>query len=97
MIELARGVLVTNGASALRLTERVARDPQWRVAGWRGENVALERHGGNVGMTSFVPDYLLTSWRVIPFEWSPLIGGMEERYTWTPDYSRLQRELRRSE
>jgi len=90
------GSTIMNGSSALRITERVERDARWGTIGWRGINIPLEEFGGNPGTTSFVPDYLLGSWRHVPFEWAPVLGGgLEERYVWTPGWRRLQRELRR--
>jgi len=89
------GATITNGSSALRITERVEKDPRWGGPAWRGMCVPLEAFGGNAGMSDTVPDYLLGSWRHVPFEWSPVVGGgLEERYVWTPDYRRLQREVR---
>ena len=77
----SRGDLVTNGSSAGRLRERIARDPRWKVAGWRIENVAMEQFGGNSGMTAFVPDYLLGNWKLVPLDWREVTGaGLEERY-----------------
>jgi len=91
------GATITNGSSALRITERVEKDPRWGGPAWRGMCVPLEAFGGNAGMSDTVPDYLLGSWRHVPFEWSPVVGGgLEERYVWTPDYRRLQREVRRA-
>lgn len=90
------GSTIMNGSSALRITERVERDARWGTIGWRGMNIPLEGFGGNPGTTSFVPDYLLMSWRHVPFEWAPVLGGgLEERYVWMPGWRRLQRELRR--
>jgi hypothetical protein len=90
------GSTITNGSSALRITERVERDPRWGTPSWRGLCVPLEAFGGNAGMSDTVPDYLLGSWRHVPFEWTPVTGGaLEERYVWTPDWRRLQREVRR--
>lgn len=91
------GSTIMNGSSALRITERVERDARWGTIGWRGVNIPLEEFGGNPGTTSFVPDYLLGSWRHVPFEWTPVLGGgLEERYVWTKGYRRLQRQLRRT-
>jgi hypothetical protein len=94
----AVGSTVTNGISALRLTSHEERDTRWKTSGWRGMNIPLEEYGGNPGTTAFIPDYLLSSWRHVPFEWSPVVGGaLEERYVWTADWRRLQREVRRIE
>jgi hypothetical protein len=90
------GSTITNGSSALRVTERVLKDPRWRVAGWRGLCVSLEEFGGNTGSSAFVPDYLLGSWHHVPFEWAPVTGGaLEERYVWSAGCRYLQREVRR--
>jgi hypothetical protein len=95
-LEVQVGSTITNGSSALRVQERVAKDPRWKVAGWRGANVSLEEFGGNTGQTSFVPDHLLSSWRQVPFEWTPVVGGsLEERYVWAAGCRWLQREVRR--
>jgi len=92
------GSTITNGSSAMRVTERVERDARWGTAGWRGLNIALEQFGGNTGSTGFVPDYLLTGWYHVPFEWRPCIGGgVEERYVWSANWTHLQREVRRIE
>jgi|SRR6187549_1210838 len=89
------GSTITNGSSALRVTERVDKDPRWGTSGWRGTNISLEAFGGNTGTTGFVPDYLLTGWYHVPFEWRAVIGGgAEERYVWQKDYRHLIREVR---
>jgi len=60
--------------------------------------IPLEQFGGNAGMSDFIPDYLAASWRHVPFKWTPVIGGgLEERYVWSSDWRRLQREVRRIE
>ncbi len=89
------GATITNGSSALRVTERVEKDPRWQCPSWAGINVSLEQFGGNPGTRTSVPDYLLGSWRHVPFEWEPVVGGdLEERYVWSPTYRWLQREVR---
>lgn len=90
------GSTITNGSSALRITERVQKDTRWGTIGWRGIHVSLEEFGGMTGTTGFIADYLLGSWDHVPFEWRALPGGgVEERYVWTPGYRHLQREVRR--
>lgn len=97
MIEIQVGSTITNGSSAIRVTERVERDPVWRAPGWRGLCIPLEAFGGNPGTTTFVPDYLLTSWRHVPFEWTPVTGAeVMERYVWEPGWRRLQRQVCRA-
>lgn len=89
------GATITNGISALRLTQHHERDPHWKSPGWRGHNIPLEEYGGNPGTLGFVPDYLLGSWRHVPFEWTAQPGGLtEERYVWSADWRRLRREVR---
>lgn len=90
------GSTITNGSSALRVTERVERDPRWGTPSWRGLCISLEMFGGNTGTTDTVPDYLLGSWRHVPFEWTPVVGGaLEERYVWNePGYRWLVRQVR---
>lgn len=98
MTEFEIGDVITNGSSAGRVVERVAdKDPRWKALGVRIENIPLKTFGGNVGMTSFVPDYLLNSWHRVPFDWTPVTGtGLEERYVWTGCPSSLVQELRRT-
>ena len=96
-IEVQVGSTITNGSSALRLTERVEKDARWGTPGWRGTCIPLEPFGGNAGMSDFIPDYLVRNWRYLPFEWSPIIGGLEERYVWSADWRWLQREVRRAQ
>jgi hypothetical protein len=97
MLEVQVGSTITNGSSCIRVTERVEKDPRWGTAGWRGMAIPLEAFGGNAGTSEFVPDYLLTGWYHVPFEWRPCIGGgVEERYVWSADWRRLQREVRRT-
>lgn len=94
------GDLITNGSSAGCVREHVARHPTWKTSGVLIENVSLERFNGNVGMTDFVPEYLLSSWRLVPLEWSKVVGGdLEERYVWasTAEGGGLRRELREAE
>lgn len=96
-MDIQVGSTLMNGSSALRIIERVERDSRWGVSGWRGMNISLEEFGGNTGQTSFVPNYLLGSWRHVPFEWAPLVGGdLEERYIWAAGCRWLQREVRRT-
>ena len=92
------GSIITNGSSALRITERVAKDRKWGTAGWRGVCIPLERFGGMTGMSDFIPDYLVRSWKDVPFDWQPCIGGrVEQRYVWADDSRWLQRQVRRIE
>lgn len=97
--EARAGMLITNGTSALHLTERVAKDPRWKVPGWRGWCIGLDQYGGNVGYTDFVPDYLLGSYREVPTDWTPVgtADPLEERYVWREGSygGRMRRELRR--
>lgn len=96
MNEIQVGSTLTNGQSALRITARVEKDARWGTAGWRGTCIPLEQFGGNAGLSDFIPDYLLSGWRHVPFEWAPVTGGgVEERYVWAPGYRWLQREVRR--
>lgn len=96
-LEIQVGSTITNGSSAMRVTERVESEPRWRVPGWRGLNIGLERFGGNTGSTGFVPDYLLSGWYHVPFEWRALPGGaVEERYVWSANWTHLQREVRKA-
>jgi len=89
------GATITNGSSALRITAREERSTRWHGPAWRGLCVPLEAFGGNAGMSDSVPDYLLGSWRHVPFEWEPVTGGgLEERYVWADNWRRLQREVR---
>jgi hypothetical protein len=91
------GDYITNGSSAGRVIEVVERDPRWHCPALRLSNVGLEVFGGNVGMASSVPDYLLTGWRRIPFDWTPNPGGQtEERYVWRDNWRRLEREVRKT-
>jgi hypothetical protein len=95
-LEVQVGSTITNGSSALRVTERVKKDARWGTPGWRGMCIPLERFGGNAGMSDFVPDYLLIGWYHVPFEWRACVGGqVEERYVWADSWRRLQREVRR--
>lgn len=96
------GATITNGSSALRITERVELDRRWGCPSWRGMCIPLERFGGNAGMSDTVPDYLIGAdvltggWHHVPFEWTPVVGGgLEERYVWADGWRRLQREVRR--
>jgi hypothetical protein len=95
-MEVQVGSTITNGSSAIRVTERVAKDARWGGPGWRGLCISLETFGGNTGASDFVADYLLSGWYHVPFEWRPVVGGgLEERYVWANGYKRLQREVRR--
>ena len=96
-LEVQVGSTISNGSSCIRVTERVEKDARWGTAGWRGLCIPLEAFGGNAGSSEFVPDYLLSGWYHVPFEWRPCVGGgVEERYVWTADWRRLQREVRRT-
>jgi hypothetical protein len=95
IVDVQVGSTITNGSSCIRVTERVARDSRWRTSGWRGISIPLEEFGGNPGTSEFVPDYLLTGWYHVPFEWRAVVGGeLEERYVWAAGWRRLQREVR---
>lgn len=98
-VEFGIGAYITNGSSAGRVVEIVEKDPRWRCPGVRLANVGLEGFGGDVGMSGFVPDYLLTGWHAIPFEWTPVRygGGLIERYVWSAGYTRLTREVKRED
>jgi hypothetical protein len=97
-IEVQVGSTVTNGSSALRITERVEKDARWGTSGWRGICIPLEQFGGNPGMSDFIPDYLVSNWHHVPFEWEPLVGGgVEHRYVWSSDWRWLQHEVRRAQ
>lgn len=93
------GDMITNGSSAGKVIEKVGRDPRWKTHGLKVQNMALEEFGGNVGQSSFVPGYLLSSWRLLPLEWTSIGGGLEERYVWTANLHGqwLQREIRKIE
>lgn len=91
---LAVGSTITNGSSAMRVD---AREKFRGTFGWRGMNISLEQFGGNTGMTSWIADHTAASWRHVPFDWSPVVGGgLEERYVWSSDWRRLQREVRQT-
>jgi hypothetical protein len=95
MLAVQSGSTITNGSSALRLENPVARDGRWGAAGWSGINVPLEAFGGSPGTQTFLPDYLVRTWRHVPFEWSPVPGGsLVERYVWSADFRHLRREVR---
>jgi hypothetical protein len=91
------GSTITNGSSALRVTERVDKDSRWGTPGWRGICIPLERFGGNGNMSDFVPDYLVSGWYDVPFEWRACVGGqIQERYVWADGWRYLKREVRRT-
>jgi hypothetical protein len=95
--EIEQGMLITNGSSAMLTTEHVKKDRNWGAPGWRGQGVGLYAFDGNVGMTVFVPDYLLRDWRVLPEDWTPVVGGgLEERYVEAAP-GRMIREVRKVE
>ena len=96
MIQIQVGSTITNGSSAIRVTERVEKDPRWKAPGWRGLSIPMEAFGGNPGTTTFVPDYLAREWWHVPFEWGPVTGcpELEARYVWADGYRWLQREVR---
>jgi hypothetical protein len=95
-LQVQVGSTITNGSIAVRVTERVERNTRWGVPGWQGLSIPLEQFGGNPGLSEFVPDYLLSGWYHVPFEWRPVVGGsLEERYVWAPGWRYLQREVRR--
>lgn len=97
-LDIQAGSTITDGSSALRVTERVQRDSRWNAPGWRGMCIPMDQFGGNAGTSDFVPDYLAASWRHVPFEWTPVVGGgLEERYVWAGGYRWLQREVRKIE
>lgn len=95
------GDLITNGSSAGKVLARVARDPNWKCAGVKIANVALDQFGGNVGMTQVIPDYLLGSWRrIVVGEPTPVLGSggaLVETFQWSPNYARLRRIVTRAE
>jgi hypothetical protein len=97
MLEVQGGSTITNGVSALRLERQVPREGRWGIAGWQGFSIALEAFGGTTGTRTFLPDYLVRTWRHVPFEWSPVPGGgLVERYRWDKGCARLCREIRHS-
>jgi hypothetical protein len=90
------GSIITNGSSALRVDRRVNNNPRWRTPGWEGVVIAMEEFASR-GVRDFVPDYLASSWRHVPFEWASVVGShdLEVRYVWSHGYRYLQREVRR--
>lgn len=88
--------VITNGSSAGKVIEiMTGQDPRWKTPGVRLMNIGLEQYGGNQGASSFVPDYLLSGWYLVPFEWKACVGAqVEERYVWSVNYRWLQREVR---
>lgn len=95
-MDIQVGSTMMNGSSALRVDRRVEKDPTWGVPGWGGVNIPLESFGGNPGTRGFLPDYLASSWRHVPFEWTACPGAqVEERYVWSRGYRYLQREVRK--
>ena len=77
---------------ALRVREH---DPRWKAPGWRVEALNSGTGDGH-GMTRFIPDYLLISWRKIEVDgqWRtcPRTGGqVEERFRFD---GYLRRDLR---
>lgn len=93
-MDIQVGSTIMNGSSAIRVDRREERNKTWGVPGWSGVGIPLEEFG-NRGMREFVPDYLATGWRHVPFEWTPVVGGgLEERYVWSRGYRYLQREVR---
>jgi hypothetical protein len=93
-----KGDVITNGMSAGEVIEIVDEpDADWKTGGVRIRNVSLEAFGGNVGYASFVPDYLLSSWRLVSFEWTPVLGSrdLQERFAWSGDHGHLYRDLRK--
>lgn len=98
VLQIQVGSTITNGSSCIRVTERVTKDQRWGTPGWRGMCIPLERFGGNASMSDFVPDYLVSGWYHVPFEWRACVGGqVEERYVWAEGWRYLQREVRRIE
>lgn len=93
----AEGDLITNGSSAGTVLALVQRDPTWKCAGYRVMNVGMGPFDGNVGMSSFVADYLANGWHIVPMDWTPIPGGLEERYVWSRGYRWLEREVRKAE
>ena len=97
MMAFEVGDLITDGSSAGTVLNIVDRDPRWKTSGVRVLNIGLDTFDGNVGYASFIPNYLLNGWRLVPMDWAPVVGGgLEERYVWRDGKVgyRLQRELR---
>lgn len=92
------GDLIMDAAgTAGTVREFVKRDPAWKTSGARIETVKTTQFGGNPGTTTFVPDYLLSNWRLVPLEWSKVPGcQLEERYVWATHQQGggIRRELR---
>jgi hypothetical protein len=92
-LEVQVGSTITNGFYCVRVTERV--EDNLSGPGWFGVAITMDGSGDDTGLSAYVADYLLSGWYHVPFEWRTVIGGtQEERYVWTPDYRRLQREVR---
>jgi hypothetical protein len=94
MIQIQVGSTITNGSSAIRVTERAEKDARWGTPGWRGLPIPFD---GYPVVRDFVSDHEVVNWRHVPFEWTEYAGsGVEERYVWTDGWRRLQREVRRA-
>jgi len=94
-LQVQVGSTITNGSSALRITERGTAQ-----GGWYGITISFLGVGDvkRPQSPAFVPDDLLPAWRHVPFEWTPVVGsGLEERYVWGAGCRWLQREVRKVE
>lgn len=93
-MEIQIGSTITNGVTALRLTDKVNHDQGYSRPGWRGIEIALELRTVGAGQSHFIADEALPAWHHVPFEWKPAAPGWEYRYVWSPDWRYLARETR---
>lgn len=91
MTGVQAGSTITNGNTVVRVTRR-------DEDGWRGLYISLSQYRSQyTGASYLVSDYLLGSWKHVPFEWSPLSdSGLEHRYVWTAGCRWLRHELRKA-
>jgi hypothetical protein len=87
MIDVQVGSTITNGICAVRVTGRES-------GMWTGLYISFGS-GDMSGVPTAIPDGDLWPWRHVPFEWAELPGSqLEHRYVWSPDWRRLQHEIR---
>jgi hypothetical protein len=90
------GDLIASSSSSLAvLRTQVAKDPRWKTSGWRVETLHTGLGDGS-GMTKFIPDYILTSWRTVAEGvWTDIPGGLQDCWTYSPAGNVWSRQLRR--
>lgn len=101
MSEIKTGMLIMNQSGGLAVVgSRVHRDPRWKCGGWRISPLRTDAGSDGFGMTTFLADYLSSSWAEAPTgeHWAPVVGtNLEQQWTYDPASNTFTKVYRKVE